>query len=164
MKLLIQAIVLSCALLAGSAQRLTNCGLAACVIPLNSISCLELLETYTFQGSCCSLEDIPATGGCRIRVAGAGNCVWTPNCEACLSTSSEECWVYETSTTDECPVLQYDYDAIAYQASMNSTASCSPTQAPVAPSAAPQDGSGAPSLSLVTFAAGLLVASLKTYF
>ena len=46
------------------------------------ISCDDLLDQYTIQGSCCNFEPILAYNGCRVKVGG-GNCYWFPKCEEC---------------------------------------------------------------------------------
>ena len=94
-----------------SGQPLTQCGPAPCLVPINSISCEDLILNYKFLGSCCRLVDIPATGGCRVEVGGPGkgNCAWLPFCGFCDLTGDSFCGeIYETNTDEECPDLTYD--------------------------------------------------------
>lgn len=150
-----------------SGQPLTFCGPDKCLQPIQDYSCEELILGFKFLGSCCSLVDIPATGGCRVEVGGPGqgNCAWVPFCEPCDPNDTSFCGnVYETTTSDACPNLTYD--ALAIQAAWEAETpppaeggtsmpsqffegppTCLPTSAPVAPSPAP--GSGAASISLL---------------
>jgi len=132
----------------------TFCGEEPCVIPLRS-SCEYMLENYQFQGSCCALEIIPATGGCRITV-GYGNCFWYPFCGDCEKDGAlyvkDQCnVVFETNALEKvCP--KYDYDPLVLQNVPNfRTGSCAPSMAPISASMTSDSpaiatGNGAPLL------------------
>jgi hypothetical protein len=119
------------------------CGEKPCIEPLR-MSCEEMIDTYRFQGSCCSMETIPQTGGCRITVS-FGNCFWYPWCGECdaVDEVNSRCNnIFETDANQRpCPVA--DFDPVAIQASeFYERPSCSPTMAPI-PTAPPEDGSSA---------------------
>jgi len=128
------------------ADRFEYCGSKPCIEPLRT-SCEEMMELYEFQGSCCSLETIPATGGCRITVS-FGNCFWYPWCGECddeerKSTSCNR--VFETEANQRpCPVA--DFDPVKLQKAEDfERPSCSPS---MAPSESQDGGSGSGSTSL----------------
>ena len=109
-----------------------------CIIPVDE-TCEAMIEKYSFQGSCCSMESIPETRGCRITIADKGNCYWFPRCStpesitACQNDPNIRCHtIFETDTTFACPTSQFD----PY---VNVTSTCPPTQPPVemSPTAAP---------------------------
>ena len=107
------------------------CGSKPCIEPVR-MSCEEMMELYQFQGSCCSLEIIPATGGCRVTVS-FGNCFWYPWCGTCdeEEEKASRCNnIFETDANQRpCPVG--DFDPVAIQASEDfTTPSCSPSMQP----------------------------------
>eukprot|EP00536_Pseudo-nitzschia_multiseries_P005039 jgi/Psemu1/303081/fgenesh1_kg.91_\ len=111
----------------------TYCGDEPCFIPLRS-SCQDLIDNYKFQGSCCALEIIPATGGCRITV-GFGNCFWYPFCGDCpvdgdLFVQDKCNIIHETDAVAKvCP--KFDYDPLQIQNDpLWETSSCAPSMAP----------------------------------
>ena len=104
------------------------CGEQSCIVPLR-LSCEEMIEQYEFQGSCCSMESIPQTRGCRITIEAAGNCYWAPRCgvplDECQFDDQLRCHtIFETGSTNACP--SSDFDPFA-----NTTAVCPPTAAPI---------------------------------
>lgn len=110
---------------------LNYCGEKPCIEAVR-MSCEEMMERYQFQGSCCSMEIIPSTGGCRITVS-FGNCFWYPWCGTCDDDeeSATRCnKIFETDANQRpCPVA--DFDPVAIQASENFTIpSCSPSMQP----------------------------------
>lgn len=148
------------------------CGEKPCIEPLR-MSCEEMIETYEFQGSCCSMEVISATGGCRISVT-FGNCFWYPWCGDCDESDevTSRCNnIFETDA-DQRPCPAGDFDPIAIQAQIDfERPSCAPTMAPV--SAAPvEDGSSASThtdnvvsrMVMMTGAVGILVAAAAGTF
>ena len=81
------------------------CGDQPCIIPL-AVSCSYLKQNMQFFGSCCHLEDIIATGGCRVNVNNNGNCAWSPKCGPC--DPSEGCNIeYETRSVQPCEVDRF---------------------------------------------------------
>lgn len=111
------------------------CGAEPCIEAVRS-SCEDMIQTYKFQGSCCSLEKIPATGGCRITV-GFGNCFWYPFCGICENDMEDENFkkdkcnnLFETDAEDKvCPV--YDFNPLEIQSAPEwSLPSCTPSMAP----------------------------------
>jgi hypothetical protein len=81
------------------------CGSEPCLVPLE-ISCEKLQQEYTFQGSCCSLETIEDTKGCRVKVQAGGNCIWIYNCGECDPVN--KCGIeYSTVNTDACPASNF---------------------------------------------------------
>lgn len=155
-----------------SGQRLKFCN-DKCLEPLNDISCEELILNYEFLGSCCSLVDIPASGGCRVEVGGPGkaNCAWVPFCEPCDPDAGDKCGIeFQVDTDEACPDL--DYDALAIQAAWEQPIeslppveggtsmptlyfaeppSCAPTGPPVAPTPTVAPQSSASSAQVVVF-------------
>jgi hypothetical protein len=133
------------------------CGPADCIIPLQGLSCEELVEKFDFQGNCCALTSVLATGGCRITVAGAGGigqCYWEPKeqCGACakdsaLQTSAQCNLVHESRSTSVCPAD--NFNALKPPSPAPSTAdstapptiapTCAPISQPV-PGATPEPG------------------------
>lgn len=114
-----------------SGQPITYCGPDPCLVPINGISCSELILNYRFLGSCCRLVDIPATGGCRVEVGGPGgaNCAWVPFCGSCDPTGDSFCGrEYRTDTDQECPALTYD--ALAIQSAWDENATSVPVFTP----------------------------------
>lgn len=110
------------------------CGEKQC-IESTTIPCEEMIETYRFQGSCCSMTYVPQTKGCRITVS-YGNCYWDPWCAAdhegeCDGQHPSRCGnVFETNANQRpCPVG--DYDPLAIQAAVDwYPPSCAPSMAP----------------------------------
>lgn len=132
------------------------CGDKPCIEPL-SISCEEVLQKYQFQGSCCSLESIPETRGCRLRVT-FGNCIWLPICEIdhyvqFCDNNDSMCNRHYITEANERPCPRYDYDAIEEQSKPNwSPPSCAPSMAP----ATIEAGSSSPPSSFATNGAGVV--------
>mmetsp|Transcript_13581 Transcript_13581/g.21849 ORF Transcript_13581/g.21849 Transcript_13581/m.21849 type:complete len:174 (-) Transcript_13581:947-1468(-) len=122
------------------------CGTGECIIPLR-LSCEQMIEEYEFQGSCCSMESIPETRGCRVRVANRGNCFWYPYCGLC-DMSDEEIGcntVYTTESDNSCPDSEFDplFQNTTNQNMNRTRPSCVPTMAPSepeVPTAAPLSG------------------------
>jgi hypothetical protein len=82
------------------AQKIQFCGDAECRIPLAE-SCSGLKSNHEFFGSCCHLEDIVGTGGCRVTVWN-GNCAWARKCGEC-NQEAEGCNIeYRTASTQQC--------------------------------------------------------------
>ena len=80
-----------------------------CRIPINDESCKQLSIRYNFFGSCCHLQDIPGTGGCRIVVTASGNCGWTPKCSNTKCKESTKCNIeFQTKNTEECGSDRYN--------------------------------------------------------
>ena len=143
------------ALVAGKAlsQPLTACGAEPCLRAV-SLSCEELLEEYTFQGSCCQLQSIPQTRGCRVEVWN-GNCLWSPKCVPCLPGDGTDCnQEFRSNSPEQCPTLEFD--AIAYQADQDEEPSCSPTVMP--DTEAPTPDSSAFSMQASAAAGAILAA------
>lgn len=106
------------------------CGLDLCLVPLR-LSCEEMINQYDFQGSCCSMETVNETLGCRITVGAAGNCFWYPKCGECDPLDDQiQCNIlYSTATDSICP--ESDFDPLA---SFNETeTTCPPVAAPSSP-------------------------------
>ena len=108
------------------------CGDKPCIEPM-LISCEEMIETYEFRGSCCSLESITATGGCRLTVS-YGNCYWYPFCGVCDELNQKEqsrCHnVFETDANQKpCPLGDYDPLTIQQDPSWYPP-SCAPSMSP----------------------------------
>jgi hypothetical protein len=124
-----------------SGQPITYCGPDPCLVPINGISCSDLILNYKFLGSCCRLVDIPATGGCRVEVGGPGgaNCAWVPFCGSCDHSGDSFCGTeYRTDTDDACPDVSYD--ALTIQSSWRDSPTCAPSSVPsVAFSEAPSE-------------------------
>jgi hypothetical protein len=81
-------------------------GIDPCLIPL-ALSCKEVVEGYNWQGSCCSLIDIPGTGGCRIHVAGGEIVFGCSNLECDPANFCNEEHVTDT-TKDACAESIYN--------------------------------------------------------
>mmetsp|Transcript_21961 Transcript_21961/g.52274 ORF Transcript_21961/g.52274 Transcript_21961/m.52274 type:complete len:202 (+) Transcript_21961:164-769(+) len=112
---------------------LNHCGSKPCIEPLR-ISCEKVMELYQFQGSCCSLDIIPSTGGCRVTVS-YGNCFWYPWCGICDEEDEKvsRCNNHFQTAANIRPCPEGDYDPVAIQASENFTVpSCSPSMQPSA--------------------------------
>jgi len=128
------------------------------------MSCEEMIETYEFQGACCSMESIPATKGCRITVS-IGNCFWYPFCGTCEEGDPSKC--NKQFTTDAgitCPMVDFNpleaQKAVGFQ-----RPSCAPTMVPVDPSTVTDAGTMMHmNASTPTGAAALLVAVVATMF
>jgi hypothetical protein len=126
-----------------ASQAFTNqfyCGTGPCIIPLR-LSCEQMIEEYQFQGSCCSMESIPETRGCRVTVADRGNCFWYPYC-GIPDPMDEEIAAgieYTTDSEDECPESEFDplflnTSSPDFIPPVNRTdVSCVPTMAPSFP-------------------------------
>mmetsp|Transcript_16424 Transcript_16424/g.40064 ORF Transcript_16424/g.40064 Transcript_16424/m.40064 type:complete len:185 (-) Transcript_16424:347-901(-) len=121
----------SSSILVVDAQAVANafCVDPGCIIPVDE-TCEAMIEKYEFQGSCCSMESVPETRGCRITIANEGNCYWFPRCStpetivACQNDPNIRCHtIFETDTTNACPTSDFD----PY---VNITTTCAPTQAP----------------------------------
>jgi hypothetical protein len=118
----------------GSATVKNYCGAKACIEPLN-IPCEEMIETYKFQGSCCSLESVPQINGCRVTVS-YGNCFWYPWCGDCDEDDQKDLSrcnnVFETdANVRPCPTGDGFFDPLAIQSSPEwYPPSCSPTMSP----------------------------------
>ena len=86
------------------------CGVEkACRIPINDESCKQLQLRYNFFGSCCHLEEVPGTGGCRVIVTAGGNCGWTPKCSNTVCKESTKCNIeFQTQNTEVCGVDNYN--------------------------------------------------------
>jgi len=146
------------AVLVDSQADLNNfCGVKPCIEPVR-MSCQEMIEKYQFQGSCCSMVDIPQTGGCRVTVT-FGNCFWYPWCDTCEEDEEvvSRCNnIFETGANERpCPVG--DYDPLEIQKSMDfAQPSCAPSMAPSEPPT--RDGSSARSnlLSATSVTTGVL--------
>jgi len=149
------------------ADLVSYCGIKPCIEALR-MSCEELIESYQFQGSCCSMESIPQTGGCRVTVS-FGNCFWYPWCGVCDKDDNKASRcnnIFETDANQRpCPVA--DFDPVEIQQSENFTIpSCSPSMSPSDYSMLEdgEDSSAVSSISLVsttavmTGAAAVLVA------
>jgi hypothetical protein len=116
------------------------CGTEPCIIPLR-LSCEQMIEEYKFQGSCCSMESIPETRGCRVTVADRGNCYWYPYCGMPDPLDEEISAGFEhtTDSDQECPESEFDPlflntsspDYISPENRTNVT--CDPTMAPSSP-------------------------------
>lgn len=109
---------------------LNYCGFKPCIKAVR-MSCEEMIELYEFQGSCCSLDTIPATGGCRLTVS-VGNCFYYPWCGECDEEEEERTQcnkIFETGAEETCP--DGVYNPLAIQSAENFTApSCAPSMAP----------------------------------
>jgi hypothetical protein len=113
------------------------CGTGPCIVPLR-LSCEQMIAEYKFQGSCCSMESIPQTLGCRVTVADRGNCFWYPYCGV-PDPLDEEIAAgieYTTDSEEECPDSEFDplflnTSSPDYIPPENRTeVSCVPTMAP----------------------------------
>ena len=143
---------------AASDNTLVFCGNQPCQIAL-TISCDDFIEQYDLQGSCCSLEKIPAYDGCRINVSGGGqlgaNCYWTPKCADC--NGENFCGKnYESFSPVACPKSPDGYPT---SWTFDTKASCAPTVAPT--SKPPTLGSSSPvTLSLFTVLSTIIIVSI----
>ena len=141
------------------------CGAKQCIEPIQ-MPCEEIIETYKFQGSCCSMTSIPQTNGCRVTVS-FGNCFWYPFCGDCDPDDSKDgsrCNNIFTTAANQRPCPVGDFDPLAIQSDPTwSEPSCSPSMAPtefsVSPSMAPSGGGGDASTST---RAAVLVAFIAT--
>ena len=132
------------------------CGTKPCIEPVR-MSCEEMIERYEFQGSCCSLENIPATGGCRLTVS-FGNCFYYPWCGECDGIEEERSRcnnIFETDANQpQC--AQGDYDPLKIQSSIvYEPPTCPPTKAPTP---APSSGSSTTTIQDMTRVFGLFAA------
>ena len=128
MKLLASIVVL-CSLFVGtnSQNNLVACAADTFCGAALQISCEELLATHDFQGSCCSLETIELTKGCRVSVTNGGNCYWFPKCGQC--DPANFCDLIHTASpvnTDPCPASNYSVPNVALPVV------AAPTRAPLA--------------------------------
>ncbi|MGK3759878.1 MAG: hypothetical protein ACI8RD_012195 [Bacillariaceae sp.] len=108
------------------------CGVKSCIEAL-SMPCEEVIETYKFQGSCCSLESVPQLNACRITVS-YGNCFWYPFCGDCDANDQKELSrcnnLFETDANIR-PCPTGSFDPLAIQSNPEWTPpSCSPTMSP----------------------------------
>jgi hypothetical protein len=105
------------------------CGLEPCILPLR-LTCEQLIEEYAFQGSCCSMETMNETLGCRVTVGARGNCFWSPKCGDCdLADEQLGCnRIHTTDSDSNCP--ESEFDPVAES---NFTVSCPPEAAPTSP-------------------------------
>ena len=139
------------------------CGAKPCIEPID-MPCEEAIETYKFQGSCCSMEHIPQTNGCRITVS-FGNCFWYPFCGDCDADDAKEGGrcnnIFETAA-DQRPCPAGDFDPLAIQSALTwSLPSCAPSMAPTKVSMPVNSGGGGGGASTFTRAA-VLVAFIAT--
>lgn len=148
------------------------CGEAPCIIPLR-LSCEEMIAQYSFQGSCCAMESIPETRGCRVTVADRGNCYWYPYCGE-PDPLDEEIGAGIEYTTDselECPLSEFDPlflnesspDFIPAE-NRTDNVTCPPTLTPAVVDGSPTEaplGSGGATAATVTM---LVVASVIALF
>lgn len=93
-----------------SQNTIQYCGdLKECRIVIEALTCTKLAKEYDFFGSCCHLEDIPGTDGCRVRVHAKGNCAWISKCNPSQCDPIYGCNIeYQTDNTDECPNDRYE--------------------------------------------------------
>ncbi|KAL3940260.1 MAG: hypothetical protein SGARI_001051 [Bacillariaceae sp.] len=138
------------------------CGQSPCIVPMR-LSCEEMIEKYHFQGSCCSMESIDATRGCRLTVADRGNCFWYPYCGFPDPFEDEigDNVIYSTDSDAVCPESQFDPVG---ESANRTDVSCVPTMAPSPGPGSPTNppiGASAPSqtLGLLTMAAAATIAS-----
>jgi hypothetical protein len=106
------------------------CGFEPCIIPLR-FSCEKMIEDYIFQGSCCSMETVNETLGCRLTVSARGNCFWYPKCGECdLMDDELQCnTIFSTDAESECP--ESEFDPVANSTASNSTnTTCPPDEEP----------------------------------
>eukprot|EP00980_Cylindrotheca_fusiformis_P028229 scaffold22588_cov114-Cylindrotheca_fusiformis.AAC.1 len=143
--------LVSFAELASGQVQMTVCGEFQCVEDLK-ISCDTLVTEYVLQGSCCSLEPIPAYNGCRVTV-GSGNCYWTPKCGEC-PLKSDPSWAdvkcnmeYRDMTNSACPAAS-DYPTNWASPSSAPAVGFSPSWAEYScePTAGPQQPTDPPSI------------------
>ena len=136
------------------------CGPQDCIVPLR-LSCEQMIEEYDFQGSCCSMEPIPETRGCRLTVSNRGNCFWFPKCGECDTTDEEiGCNViYETESEGTCPPSDYDPVADSKNATVSCVPTISPTFDPNSPTNPPINSSPSLHFGMLSFVA-LAAASL----
>lgn len=110
---------------------LNYCGSKPCIEPVR-MSCEEMIERYRFQGSCCSMESMPATGGCRVTVS-FGNCFWYPWCGTCdedEEVTSRCNNIFETDANQR-PCPSGDFNPLEIQASLGfEVPSCAPSMQP----------------------------------
>ena len=145
------------ALVAGKAlaqfSNIVDCGASPCLQAV-SLSCEELLEEYEFQGSCCQLQSIPQTRGCRVEVFN-GNCFWFPKCVPCVDGDGPDCnRQFQSVSPEQCPTLEFD--AIEFQANREEEPSCSPSMMP--DTEAPTPDSSAFSMPTSAAASAILAA------
>ena len=162
---LLLLVFLSAVMVHSQTELLNHCGVKPCIEPVR-MSCEEMIERYQFQGSCCSLEIISATGGCRLTVS-SGNCFYYPWCGDCDLVEEEESRcnnIFETTANLGCP--KKDFDPLEIQASDEyEVPSCAPSMSPTPFTG---DGSGGSSthnnknIVAMTGVAGILVAALAT--
>jgi hypothetical protein len=112
------------------------------------------------------MEPIEATRGCRVTVAGRGNCFWYPFCgyPDPLEDEIGDNRVYSTDSDAECP--ESLYDPVGESANRTDFA-CVPTMAPLPnpPGGSPTnttigDGAISQTLGLITVGTAVAVASL----
>jgi len=129
------------------------CGDKPCIEP-TSMSCEEMIETYEFQGSCCSLEIIAATKGCRLTVS-FGNCFWYPFCGDCEEADQKgggRCNnIFETNANIR-PCPDGDYNPLEIQSDPTwYPPSCAPSMSPTNSSMGENDDESSASASASTF-------------
>lgn len=148
--LLVLCLSILAAFVNSQTDRLTYCGFKPCIEAVR-MSCEEMMDLYQFQGSCCSLEIIPSTGGCRVTVS-YGNCFWYPWCGTCEKEEEKasRCNIEFQTDADQRPCPEGDFDPVAIQAAENFTSpSCSPTMQPSASSMLKDESAAAPPTSVI---------------
>lgn len=111
-------------------ELLNFCGSEPCIkdVPM---SCADMIDTYQFQGSCCSIEILPETIGCRITVS-TGNCYWYPWCGKCEEEDEavSKCNnLFETDAKQDCKEGRFDPVELQ-QSEVFSVPECDPTISP----------------------------------
>ena len=119
---------------------LVSCIDRPCIVPL-AIPCEELVQKMIFLGSCCYLEDVVPTGGCRVSVFGQGNCLWVPRCENdAFCESSGQCFTeFRTNSVDACPTDTYEVLSEANMNGMGDEELCNNDMPPDIPTVGPDD-------------------------
>jgi len=149
------------------AQPITFCGIDdECRIAVNDLSCEDLLRDYIFSGSCCSLETILLTGGCRVRVGNNGNCAWTPRCGVCDKENIQCNQQFKTGTSAVCPDTEFDALEIQARTQAPGSETDAPTCAPLPTPSGNQDrniDSASSSVGIAVSAALALLSLLSMY-
>ena len=130
MKVVQTAFLLDILVKFAAAQELVYCGQFPCIVP-TKIACSVLVETYNFQGSCCSLADV--NGTCTVTVAAAGTCLWRAKCGSCMRGVGCD-KQYQTSSA--LPCTSSIYDVLNPASHFTAAPSCS-SSPPTSPSLAP---------------------------
>eukprot|EP00526_Cylindrotheca_closterium_P022991 CAMPEP_0113627692 /NCGR_PEP_ID=MMETSP0017_2-20120614/14344_1 /TAXON_ID=2856 /ORGANISM="Cylindrotheca closterium" /LENGTH=168 /DNA_ID=CAMNT_0000537961 /DNA_START=59 /DNA_END=565 /DNA_ORIENTATION=- /assembly_acc=CAM_ASM_000147 len=126
------------------------------------ITCDELLNEYTLQGSCCSLEKITAYDGCRVRV-GYGNCYWWPKCGDCPAQtegiwSNVKCGLeYQGAEGNACPASEYPtVFKDPYPSGPWQDYSCAPSAAPKQNTPPPTSASASTSVRMMALLGAIM--------